>query len=403
MKKVMSFLLILLLVIILESTLAAQGEIVPGIVITRDNLDEYLPELKRLLPLPVQTTYLYGLKEGWVTMPIKEYEPMPLSHFAKVGLSNARKNFAVGQDNSFIGKWEAAPPFPHPKTPSELAWSIYRRRSYYDQQKWPGNFYLFHQKGTLERSFAWLENKRYWNGRCYIDPMPEEIGNNNELESKEAMVVTKPFDVKGFCQLRIRYEDIRTPDDVYSYLPALRRVRRLTGSDVTDPLLGSDAIMDDYEVWRRKINSKMTFEMKEGRFLQPVYATDKVKPPYDPLKHRYCYQIDWAITPVWELTVYPNEPNYPTSKRIMWSEKDRGSFILFCGVSYDRKGRPYRGTSLCHLASRKDDWGELWGFWAYSYLNLLTGHHTVLDLPKPQDQDVPHELFTFKGLLRRAR
>ena len=377
-------------------------EIVPGVVITRDNLGEYLPELKKLLPLPTQNTYFYGIRQGWVTMPVKEYKPRPLSRFAKLGLENAKKKFKVGKNNIFEGKWEAGVPFPHPKTGAELAWSIYRRKVYKDQQKWPADFYLFHKNGTLERSFAWVNHKRYWSGRCYIEPTPEEPGNNMELESKEAMIITKPFDVKGFCQLRIRYEDIKRDDEVYSYLPALRRVRRLTGSDLTDPLLGSDCIMDDYEVWRRKIDTRMTFEMKEGSFLQPQYVKDDVKPPYDLSKTHYCYQVDWEVRPMWILTVHANDPDYVTSKRIVWAEKDTGTFELRAGVSYDQKGRPYRGTSFWHSASWGDEWGELWGFWGYTWLNLTTGHQTVLDLGS-QSQEVPHEMLNFKGLLRRAR
>ena len=403
MRKGMIYFLFLLLIFTLEGTLIAQEKkIVPGVVITKDNLDEYLPELEKLLPQPAQVTYLYGLRQGWITMPVKEYEPLPLSQFTKVGLANADKGFAVGKNNVFIGKWERGSPFPHPKTGAELAWSIFRRRTHRDGLKWPADFHLFTPKGKLERSFAWVLHKRWWSGRCYYDPMPEEPGNNMRLDSKESIIITKPFDVKGFCHLRIRYEGLEKDDDVYAYLPALRRIRRLTGSDLTDPLLGSDCIPDDFEIWRRKLNPKMTFKIGQGSFLQPIYVDDKSKPPYDPSEHYFCYQCDWVIRPMWVLTIFTNDPDYPTDKRVIWGEKDTGTFELRAGVSYDHKGRPYRATSFWLPASFKDEWGEIYGFWGYSWLNMLNHHHTVLDLG-PTSEDAPYEVFTFKGLLRSSR
>ena len=61
-------------------------------------------------------------------------------------------------------------------------------------------------------------------------------------------MISEPQDVRGFILLRHKYWDPTKPDDVFSYIPALKRIRRLTGGDVTDPLLGSDAVPDDFEV-----------------------------------------------------------------------------------------------------------------------------------------------------------
>ena len=47
-----------------------EGPIKPGVVITKENFDAYLPELQKLLP-PSKIKWLsMGVKEGLVTMPI---------------------------------------------------------------------------------------------------------------------------------------------------------------------------------------------------------------------------------------------------------------------------------------------------------------------------------------------
>ena len=59
-------------------------------------------------------------------------------------------------------------------------------------------------------------------------------------------------------------------DQCYGYIPAIRRIRRLTGSNLIDPVLGSDYTPDDGEVWRQKFTSKWRFRALEYRdFLVP--------------------------------------------------------------------------------------------------------------------------------------
>ena len=46
------------------------GPIKPGVVITKENFDTYMPELQKLLPLAKFKWFSLGIKEGLVTMPI---------------------------------------------------------------------------------------------------------------------------------------------------------------------------------------------------------------------------------------------------------------------------------------------------------------------------------------------
>jgi len=342
---------------------------------------------------------LEGLRRGWVSVRVVKHRPKRIPKYGRVGLANDGK-FRVGEDNVLIGEWKAGPPFPYPRTGAELAWSIYRRREYKDQQTWFCEFLMFHRDGRPDRRFTWREFKRHWTGRVYFPPIPEEPGNNGVIESKESIVVFEPFDVRGYITIRIRYEDIHRSDDNYCYIPALRRMRRMTGADLTDPLLGSDVIPDDFEIWREKVKPKMRFRMSIRDMLMPRFYSDKERPPYDPKRMRYCVQMDWEIRPLWVLEVR-EEPGYAYSRRTVYAEVEPLTFQVSGGEAYDQRGRWWRASAMYpHAPEAKT--GELWGFWYYNYQNAITGHQTFMNLG-PQTADVPYEAFTIKWLLRKAR
>ena len=150
---------------------------------------------------------------------------------------------------------------------------------------------------------------------------------------RESLLISEPNEVKGFIHLKTRYWDIDKADEVYAYIPALRRVRRLTGADLTDPLLGSDATPDDFEVWRQKLTSKMKIRVLEHRdYLVPkTYIGMENKPAYDYKKTGPYAQVEWELRPQWVLEIMINDPNYVYSKRVLYVDAippDQGGCYL---------------------------------------------------------------------------
>jgi len=202
------------------------------------------------------------------------------------------------------------------------------------------------------------------------------------------------------------------PDEVYGYIPALRRVRRFTGNDLTDPLLGSDAVSDDFEVCRQKINSKMTFRVLEQRdFLVPIeYVGIENKPPYDYKKNGPCFQVEWEIRPHWVLEVMENDPNYAYSKRIIFIDstplEKGGQFQPYWSEQYDQKGRLWKANGQGATGMTKSGMYYLF-YWMY--MNCQTNHYTVMagypDYFVDFDKKYPlkEELVTIKGMLKKAR
>ena len=382
-----------------------EGSIRSGVVINAQNWSKYLPELKKLLPSSKIQWYGQGVQKGYVTIPIKETRYFKLSK----GVLDATKKYEgqckTGPNNSLIG-WVAGVPFPNPANGLELAWNCYSeisRASSHDDTLIRFKFVLF--KGDkYEKRLAWQLRKKKYMGRCDIPPMPcmpeaETVG----IASKESVVVTSPHEVKGFIQLRIRYWDLENEDECYAYIPAIRRVRRLTGSDLTDPLLGSDCVVDDFEVWRQKLDDKMTFRILEKRdFLVP--QTYLEKPPYDFEKNRNCFPIDWEIRPLIVLELMTNNPDYVYSKRIIYVDavplEEGGTFILYWGDQYDQKGRLWKSNGQ---GAPTDNGKGFKNLFAWLYMNCQSNHYTIMDgYPEYCNLD-PSKSFSIKGLLRMAR
>ncbi|MDY6862045.1 MAG: DUF1329 domain-containing protein [Thermodesulfobacteriota bacterium] len=402
MKKI--FLMVWCLVVISELIWAQEYKIEPDKVITRKNYEKYLPELKRLfLPGPFSIVS-NGLKNGWITVPVVEKRKYPLPKgFIKATRENTGK-LKVGKDNQIIGDWKGGVPFPHPKTGAELGWNAYRRRECGEDFYMLNTCLLFDKKFRQERSFTNYFFKKSFVGRTDFPPIPEIPGNNGLVAWKESMLVIKPYDIKGFSMIRTHYEDIYRDDDVFSYIPAIRRIRRLTGSDVTDPMLGSDTCYDDFEGWHQKINSRMSFKMLgTKKFLTPRSYTKK---PPEPYIKTNCYQVEWEIRPLCILEIQMNDPGYAYKKRILYLDKEEGSYPIAYGETYDLKGRFWR-SNYTMVVRYYDPESRQKNYWGCYYADHISGHTTPCPMQPVSlnlgEVSVGKEEFTITGLIKKAR
>ena len=382
-----------------------RGPIKPGIEITADNWIQYLPELKKLMPDSVIQWYSIGVKNGQVTIPVKQAKYFGLSS----GVLNATKKNAgqckTGPNNALIG-WVSGVPFPDTTKGTELAWNCYSevsRACSHDDTLFYCWFGLF-KEDRYEKHFSWIIRKKKYVGRCDFPPMPrmpesESVG----IASKESIIITDPHEVKGFINLRVRYWDINKPDECYAYIPAIRRIRRLTGSDLTDPLLGSDCVVDDFEVWRQKFDSRMAFKILEKRdFLVPRTYTKK--PPYDFQKNRCCFPVEWEIRPLWVLELTTNSPGYVYSKRVMFVDstpmEKGGTSLIYWGEQYDQKGRLWRANGQ---GAPSDNGKGYKNLYAWVYMNCISNHYTVMYGHPEYPVLDQNKAFSIKGLLRMSR
>lgn len=407
-----------LLVLVLLLSISVPGwtqeyKIKPGVVVTKGNYKKYIPELKRLLTPPDYATIINGLANGWITVPVKERDKIPMPGIpypygeASIKYNNAEK-CKVGPRNELIG-WVAGKPFPTPKTAAEFAWN-FKKRNMTDQSSFFADFLLYDKEGRKtgkpERTFRWHLYDRWWSGRVVVPPLPEEPGNNGLIYQKEALVIIEPYDIKGFAQVRINYTSIDRSDEVYSYIPAIRRIRRLTGNDMTDPLMGSDTCQDDLEVMRQKFTSKMTFKVLGTKDI--LTSKYYLKKPPEPFVRGDCYQIDWEIRPFYILEVNLNDPSHAYSKRILYCENDHHSADACAGMCFDQKGRFWRSAHyVIHgwIKKYKDFKCNNIDYWYGGlFMDHISDHVSQMIFePIYGDPKAGPNAFTMKFLLQEAR
>ena len=214
-----------------------KGPIKPGVVITKENWDTYLPELQKLLSPAKIKWYGMGVKEGWVTMPIVAAIYLPAT---KGQLEAARKykgTARIGADNQLYD-WVAGFPFPEPRNAQEIAWNCYptiSRSSAHDDNlffPWMGMF----KKFKYEKRFTMAAYFRKYRGRTDIPPLGDMAEfKKRGICGKESLMVNEPHEVKGFVQLRIRYWDIDKTDEMYAYIPLSEGCAGLPGLTVPIP------------------------------------------------------------------------------------------------------------------------------------------------------------------------
>ncbi len=395
---------ILFILLLLPVILFAE-EIKPGVVITKDNYERYLPELESLLPESRLHWFLeLGLKKGLITVPIVETKYYSSSPGFIEATKRNRGKSKVGPNNNLLG-WLAGVPFPDPKNAVEIAWNAYPEISHatsHDDAAFPAKMNFFSKEGKYEKHFSWKDHKKKYMGRTDIPPipnMPKALAMG--IWSKEAMFVTEPHDVKGFVQMRVRYREIEKNDDVYCYLPVIRRIRRLTGKDVCDPLLGSDMPLDDFETFRQKIDSKMTFKLLgTKKFIVPATYT---KYP-EPFCVGPCFQINWEIRPLCIISVTTNNPDYMYSKRILYIDTEEGHWVIYWAENYDQGGRLWRAlgvTPVAHETSNGvDGFRNLYG---YVITNCQTNHYTIANGDPEFIPLDPDKVFSMREMIKRSR
>jgi outer membrane lipoprotein-sorting protein len=82
------------------------------------------------------------------------------------------------------------------------------------------------------------------NGRKRVREM-ESFSKDYGKDRKSVMVFKEPADVRGTAFLSWDYDDVDRDDDKWLYLPAMKKVRRISGASKNEFFMGSDYTYDD--------------------------------------------------------------------------------------------------------------------------------------------------------------
>jgi outer membrane lipoprotein-sorting protein len=208
-----------------------------------------------------------------------------------------------------------------------------------------------------------LINKRGNKRTRKIETKRKTLGDG---EAKSVAYFLSPADVKGTAFLV--WEHKEQDNDVFIYLPALKKIRRIASDQKNQSFMGSDFSYSDME-----------------------------KEDVDDATHKILTEETLEGTPCWVIESIPKpESDSEYSKVLTWVTKDQ--FIPEKMELYDKKGKLYKIMDV----ARSGPVGDKILILDFSMENVKKKHKTQIVLDNVKlDQTIPDSVFTHRAIQRR--
>ena len=182
---------------------------------------------------------------------------------------------------------------------------------------------------------------------------------------KSIMFFISPADVKNTSFMNWSYDSDK-PDDQWIYLPALKKVKRISSDSKSDYFMGSDFTYDD--LGDRKLDADVHTLLREEN-----------------IEGKDCYVVESVS----------KDEDYMYSKTITWIRKDN-----FVGVKkefYDEDGELLKTLSIKNVE-------KISGFWTITKSemnNIQKNHKTIIGLSNIRiNSGVPASKFSERMMMR---
>ena len=193
-------------------------------------------------------------------------------------------------------------------------------------------------------------------------------------EDKSLMFFRTPESVKrtGF----LAWEHKNKEDDQWLYLPAFKKVRRISASEKDKSFMGTDFTYNDIT------------QPHPDEFVHKLLGSETIE-------GSDCYQIESIHKTYTGDPAYKDQDKYQYSKTISWTRKD--NYIAIKAIMYDKKGREYK-------LFRAGDVRKIDGIWTAHVLemeNIKEKHKTVLTITEVKyNTGTKDSFFTERELMK---
>ncbi len=224
-----------------------------GKKIDKSNIDQ----VSAFLPDPYVSIYKnpesWGAPQGGFYFYIGTYQRAGETS----GMAEATKQYAptiAMDDTGQLLRYTAIAgrPFPDPKTGLEIAWNFdfnthgdgcfYNRTGY--------NIIPAKKTERIGEQDAW---ELFWIHRVDVDPRPVIRNNPKGVAKSTFYHMHSPPEYKNTRMFNLRYIDVHKSDNAYLWFSAFRRIQRISNTERTDSIDGTDLIYDDEYFWDGQI------------------------------------------------------------------------------------------------------------------------------------------------------
>ncbi len=354
------------------------ADVAPGDVLDTTNWQK----AEGLLPKSV----LEWVKKGDFILEIDKLNYRPLDYFPDFQMKAFETNvgkYDLDPDDGIIDvKTGKLPdriiglPFPKldPKDPQFAPKLLYNNHY---MQYLPGNLRFPYEGIYVSRKGYERESEALWY-QMAMDGYPGalKVRNPDYIEKYAIALIRKPYDVAGTAVMTWRYMDPKRLDNSFGYVPAIRRVRRMSPANRSDAFMGSDFAIDDANGYDGKVTAFSWKLLREQEAILPFLSrnpvrlvkseldewetTPGIKPSIHGYKRKDWKGVAWAPTNlvwvnrhVYIIEMTPKDPYYNYGVQILWVDSEH------YGVAYkvinDKSGKYWKTFFTSSMACESAD------------------------------------------------
>lgn len=194
--------------------------------------------------------------------------------------------------------------------------------------------------GSIERNLVQAYHRVYL---AHLAMLPEQDfrvkeGGSDKRYFKDYISFLEPFDVQGTTFVVERALDPQEEDQVNSYLPSQRRVRRLSAEERADSFMGSNFTLDDFEGFSGRV---MDYEWTYLGQKQLLAVADSMQPMLRFGGAQSNVAIDrWQVRPTFVVELKPRWSGHPMSSKLLFIDQQTWNPVL--ALVFNREGKLWR-------------------------------------------------------------
>ena len=277
---------------------------------------------------------------------------------------------------------------------------------------------------ALEKYVDFQGQVRFYGSR-FSGPTP----NPDAVLRKLIIAGVAPYTVVGVVTLEWTYLDPKQWNSIWAFIPALKRVRRLTAANASDGLFGSDLSHDDPYLFSGKVqyftwklvgmqDALVPYTFPNPKLLRPTGRGYLLENPKDLLLMGWATpgwnghawwpaNYSFVSRPVWVVEATAKDQQYSYTRQILWI--DRELYTGYYKETYDKEGQLWR-VILNSVSVGRTEQGDF--SVAQPDLTLSVDekrNHATVELPLKQGQQLafsvslPEEVFSQSELMKRGK
>ena len=269
-----------------------------------------IEEIKDLLPEP--NYELYSNPEIWGTIRINEtpweaVKPRGVMWEKFMAQSEKNKKVCYIDEDSWLRGYKYGIPFPEldekdPQIAVKLMWNFLKK--YQDNDREVPMDICGKDRRGYERHNLFLNRRIQMRGRVRDDSHTQDglyYPNLKNFELVYTCPYVSPYNLRGTIVLYYRYNDPSQADDLWIYIPSIRRVRRMSTAQTQDRVPGGlDWTWDNAEGFEGNVTKFNCTYLGRKEMLVPVCA------------HSHAY---------WDPTSWLNSPDQYYQRRLCYGVK----------------------------------------------------------------------------------